>query len=97
MSSPMIVIVIVAIGFIFVVYRQNSINRNFDYQCGNCGNQFSLPAWKGALLPHSMGRKLVRCPNVGKFHGRHLYAKIWALSLYRYWATQPSPTVVRGA
>lgn len=39
---------------------------HFEYQCGYCGEVFSLSTWQGLFAPHIMAQKLVRCPRCGR-------------------------------
>lgn len=50
---------------IFAMLFLGWMNRNFDYQCVQCGCVFSLSFPQACLSPHAMGRKLVRCPECG--------------------------------
>lgn len=55
-------LIIIAIAAVLVVY----MNRRFDYQCGYCGEIFSLPTVDAIFAPHMMGKKLVTCPRCGQ-------------------------------
>lgn len=66
MSKVIEPIIVIPIIIVVVVIWQAVLNRSIDYKCGNCGKEFSIPPVKGALAPHSMGRKLVKCPSCGK-------------------------------
>jgi DNA-directed RNA polymerase subunit RPC12/RpoP len=59
-------IVIAIVVLIVAALVQRWISSNFDYQCANCGEIFSLSAWQAMFVPHSMGKKLVRCPHCGQ-------------------------------
>jgi len=60
--APFIVIpIVLVLSFVFQIV----LNKSFDYQCGNCGEKFSVSPFIGALTPHSMGRKLIKCPSCG--------------------------------
>ncbi len=59
-------LIVVAVAAILGLSWQNLINRNYDYQCQNCGAVFSLSTFQAFVLPHMMGRKLVRCPVCGQ-------------------------------
>ncbi len=60
-------IVIVGLILIFAYIMQSWRTRLFDYQCGKCGEKFSMPTWKAVLSVHNMGSKLVKCPKCGKW------------------------------
>ena len=57
---------VIAAALVVGLSVQGWIARNFEYKCPNCGNRFSLSLFAGALSPHAMGRKWVRCPRCGK-------------------------------
>jgi DNA-directed RNA polymerase subunit RPC12/RpoP len=59
-------IIVIAAVVILVVLLQNWRTANYDYQCGKCGERFSLSTLKAIIALHSMGSKLVRCPKCGK-------------------------------
>jgi ribosomal protein S27AE len=59
---PLFVVVLV---FIVGVLINNRISSNFDYQCGNCGEVLSVSTMQAMFVPHSMGRKLLKCPKCG--------------------------------
>jgi DNA-directed RNA polymerase subunit RPC12/RpoP len=62
--SPLIAIPVI---FVVVLVSQTYMSRNFDYQCGNCGERFSPSALAAALSPHRFGgQKLLRCPHCGR-------------------------------
>jgi DNA-directed RNA polymerase subunit RPC12/RpoP len=61
--APIIVVVGILILTIIV---QAVVSKNFNYKCGNCGNEFSISPVTGVLTPHNMGRKLLKCPSCGK-------------------------------
>jgi DNA-directed RNA polymerase subunit RPC12/RpoP len=75
MSKVISPIVIVPIVFVVAILWQTTLNKNFDYECEKCGATFTLPALKGVLVPHSMGRKLVTCPKCG--------ARTWARPVHK--------------
>ncbi len=58
-----VVLIPAAIAAQYVVQRGRT--RRYDYQCGNCGNAFSLRPLTATLAPHWMGQKWVRCPSCG--------------------------------
>ncbi|MDQ7095211.1 hypothetical protein REC12_16560 [Desulfosporosinus sp. PR] len=58
-------IIIIPIVLVLTALFQGFLNKKFDYQCGNCGGKFSISPIMGTLAPHSMGRKLVKCPKCG--------------------------------
>jgi len=61
--SPIIVIpTILVLAFLW----QTVLNRGIDYQCANCGEEFSISPLTGVLAPHNMMRKLLKCPSCGK-------------------------------
>lgn len=64
MSQPDALIAVLIVFALTIVW-QAYLNKNIDYQCDKCGNKFSISAIKGALTPHSMGKKLVTCPKCG--------------------------------
>jgi hypothetical protein len=61
--NPLFAVVIITL---LAAAWQNWMNRNFDYQCANCDEVFSLSLSQAMLAPHFLGRKLVRCPRCGK-------------------------------
>ena len=61
--NPIIVLVIATVS---VVFWQRWMTSNFDYQCVNCGEMFSLSTLQAMIAPHAMGKKLVKCPNCEK-------------------------------
>lgn len=65
MPKSISAIIVIPILLVFTALAQVLMNKNFDYQCGNCGAKFSISPIMGAFAPHSMGRKLVKCPKCG--------------------------------
>jgi DNA-directed RNA polymerase subunit RPC12/RpoP len=63
---PIIPIVSAAILTVLFAFWQRWMSSTFDYQCANCGEIFSLPAWQAMLALHVVETKLVRCPNCGQ-------------------------------
>jgi DNA-directed RNA polymerase subunit RPC12/RpoP len=62
--APFIVIPVV---LILAVSWQTYLSKNFDYQCGSCGERFTPSVLAAAVAPHRFGgRKLLRCPSCGK-------------------------------
>jgi DNA-directed RNA polymerase subunit RPC12/RpoP len=62
--SPLFIIPVI---FVITVVFQTFMSRNFDYQCGNCGERFSPSPLAAAIAPHRFGGlKLLRCPHCGK-------------------------------
>ena len=54
------------IGLVVLMVLQISKNQRYVYQCDECGEKISLSVWAGALAPHSMGKKWVKCPKCGR-------------------------------
>jgi len=59
-------IIFLVAAIVAVTFLQRWRTKNYDYKCGKCGERFTLPLWKAVLAPHSMGRKLVKCPKCGR-------------------------------
>jgi len=74
--TPVIVpIVLIVIAVIIVLQT----NKNFDYQCSNCGAIFSLSALSALFSLHMMGKKFVRCPHCGAVTWANRIPKSWSL------------------
>jgi DNA-directed RNA polymerase subunit RPC12/RpoP len=65
-DTAIIPVVVIGAGFLVQFVVQQGITSRYDYQCGNCGQTFSLTPFAAAVAPHRFGgRKLVRCPHCG--------------------------------
>lgn len=42
------------------------VNRNFGYQCRNCGHEFEISLITNLVSPHGMGCKHLKCPSCGQ-------------------------------
>ncbi|MDR2984992.1 MAG: zinc ribbon domain-containing protein [Nocardiopsaceae bacterium] len=59
-------VIIVAVAFAAQLIFQRSLTSRYDYQCGHCGQTFSLAPWMASVAPHRFGgRKFVACPHCG--------------------------------
>ena len=66
MSTAIIPVIVIIVGFTVQFIVQQRITSRCDYKCGNCGRTFSLTPFAASLAPHRFGgSKLVMCPYCG--------------------------------
>ena len=57
---------IIALILIATLGTQAIVASRFDWRCDNCGQTFSIPPLKAAILPHRWGGgKFTTCPRCG--------------------------------
>jgi len=66
MITQYLPLIVVLLALVVVTLIQRGLVSNYDYQCANCQEVFSITLLQAMLFPHSFGKKLVRCPNCGK-------------------------------
>jgi DNA-directed RNA polymerase subunit RPC12/RpoP len=57
-----VIVVVIALGGSFLWQKARGPSA---YRCEACGATFPLSPLQATLAPHSMARKLVRCPSCG--------------------------------
>ena len=66
MSSALIPVIVVVLGFGVNLLVQQTLTSRYDYRCDRCAATFSLSPATAAGAPHKMGgAKYVKCPNCG--------------------------------
>ena len=66
MDPAIIPVTLIGAGLIVQLFVQQGITSRYDYQCGNCGQTFSLTPLAASVAPHRFGgSKLARCPHCG--------------------------------
>lgn len=57
--------VIIVLALALSVIAQAALNRNSEFQCGQCGEKFTVSPFVAALTPHKFSQKLATCPHCG--------------------------------
>lgn len=61
LTLAIVIVVVLALS----VVAQTMMNRNSEFQCGQCGEKFAISPFVAALTPHRFSQKLATCPHCG--------------------------------
>jgi predicted RNA-binding Zn-ribbon protein involved in translation (DUF1610 family) len=65
MHSSLVPVIVIVVVLALYVVAQAVLNRNSEFQCGQCGETFAISPFVAALTPHRFSQKLATCPHCG--------------------------------